>query len=169
MVSISYLYSCPAFDTLIQDIIHYTEVLFMWKEFKEFAFKGNVLDMSIGVIIGGAFGKIVTSLVNDIIMPFFGFLTVGTDFKTLKFILSPAQVDAAGAVIKPEAAIMYGNFLQNVFDFFIIAFCIFFFVNQITKMRKKKEAEEAPAPPPAPAGPTTEELLAEIRDLLKNN
>ena len=137
----------------------------MWKEFKEFAFKGNVLDMSIGVIIGGAFGKIVTSLVNDIIMPFFGFLTAGTDFKTLKFILSPAQVDAAGAVIKPEAAIMYGNFLQNVLDFFIIAFCIFFFVNQITKMRKK--AEE-PAPE-APAGPTTEELLAEIRDLLKNN
>ena len=140
----------------------------MWKEFKEFAFKGNVLDMSIGVIIGGAFGKIVTSLVNDIIMPFFGFLTAGTDFKTLKFILSPAQVDAAGAVIKPEAAIMYGNFLQNVFDFFIIAFCIFFFVNQITKMRKKKEAEEAPAPPPAPAGPTTEELLAEILAELKN-
>ena len=139
----------------------------MWKEFKEFAFKGNVLDMTIGLIIGGAFGKIVTSLVNDIIMPVFGFLTAGTDFKTLKFVMSPAQVDAAGAVIKTEAAIMYGNFLQNVFDFFIIAFCIFFFVNQITKMRKKKEAEEAPAPPPAPAGPTTEELLAEIRDLLK--
>ena len=139
----------------------------MLKEFKEFAFKGNVLDMSIGVIIGGAFGKIVTSLVNDIIMPFFGFLTAGTDFKTLKFILSPAQVDAAGAVIKPEAAIMYGNFLQNVFDFFIIAFCIFFFVNQITKMRKKEEAAPAPEPTPEPAGPTTEELLAEIRDLLK--
>ena len=97
----------------------------MWKEFKEFAFKGNVLDMSIGVIIGGAFGKIVTSLVNDIIMPFFGFLTAGTDFKSLKFVMSPAQVDAAGAIIKPEAAIMYGNFLQNVFDFFIVAFCIF--------------------------------------------
>ncbi len=139
----------------------------MWKEFKEFAFKGNVLDMSIGVIIGGAFGKIVTSLVNDIIMPLFGFLTAGTDFKTLKFIMSPAQYDAAGALIKPEAAIMYGNFLQNVFDFFIVAFCIFFFVQQITKMRKKKE-EPAPEPAPeAPAGPTTEELLAEIRDLLK--
>ena len=139
----------------------------MWKEFKEFAFKGNVLDMSIGVIIGGAFGKIVTSLVNDIIMPFFGFLTAGTDFKSLKFVMSPAQVDAAGAIIKPEAAIMYGNFLQNVFDFFIVAFCIFFFVNQITKMRKKKE-EPAPEPAPeAPAGPTTEELLTEIRDLLK--
>ena len=139
----------------------------MWKEFKEFAFKGNVLDMSIGVIIGGAFGKIVTSLVNDVIMPFFGFLTAGTDFKALKFVMSPAQLDAAGNVLKPEAAIMYGNFLQNVFDFFIIAFCIFFFVQQISKMRKK---DEAPAPEPAPAepaGPTTEELLAEIRDLLK--
>lgn len=136
----------------------------MWKEFKEFAFKGNVLDMSIGVIIGGAFGKIVTSVVNDIIMPFFGYLTAGSDFKSLKYVLSPAQVDAAGAVIKPEAAIMYGNFLQNVLDFFIIAFCIFLFVNQISKMRKKNEE---PAPEPAPAGPTTEELLTEIRDLLK--
>ena len=138
----------------------------MWKEFKEFAFKGNVLDMSIGVIIGGAFGKIVTSLVNDIIMPFFGFLTAGTDFTSMKLVLSPAELDAAGAVIKPEAALMYGNFLQNVFDFFIVAFCIFFFVQQITKMRKKKE-EPAPEPAPEPADPTTEELLAEIRDLLK--
>ncbi len=136
----------------------------MWKEFKEFAFKGNVLDMSIGVIIGGAFGKIVTSLVNDIIMPFFGFITAGTDFTSLKLVLSPAELDAAGAVIKPEAAIMYGNFLQNTLDFFIIAFCIFFFVQQISKLKKK---DEAPAPEPAPAGPTTEELLAEIRDLLK--
>ena len=122
----------------------------MWKEFKEFAFKGNVLDMSIGVIIGGAFGKIVTSLVNDIIMPFFGFLTAGTDFTSLKVVLSPAVLDAAGNVLKPEAALMYGNFIQNIFDFFIIAFCIFFFVQQITKLRKK---EEAPAPEPAPAGP----------------
>ena len=136
----------------------------MWKEFKEFAFKGNVLDMSIGVIIGGAFGKIVTSLVNDIIMPFFGFITAGTDFTSLKLVLSPAELDAAGAVLKPEAAIMYGNFIQNIFDFFIVAFCIFFFVQQISKLRKKNEE---PAPEPAPAGPTTEELLAEIRDLLK--
>ena len=136
----------------------------MWKEFKEFAFKGNVLDMSIGVIIGGAFGKIVTSLVNDIIMPFFGFITAGTDFTSLKLVLSPAVLDAAGNVLKPEAALMYGNFIQNIFDFFIIAFCIFFFVQQFTKLRKK---EEAPAPEPAPAGPTTEELLSEIPDLLK--
>ena len=136
----------------------------MWKEFKEFAFKGNVLDMSIGVIIGGAFGKIVTSLVNDIIMPFFGFVTAGTDFTSLKLVLSPAVLDAAGEVLKPEAAIMYGNFIQNIFDFFIVAFCIFFFVQQISKLRKKNEE---PAPEPAPAGPTTEELLSEIRDLLK--
>lgn len=134
----------------------------MWKEFKEFAFKGNVLDMSIGVIIGGAFGKIVSSLVSDIIMPFFGFLTAGADFTSLKFVLSPAVLDAAGQVVKPEAAIMYGNFIQNVFDFFIIAFCIFIFVQQISKLKKKEE----PAPA-APAGPTTEELLTEIRDLLK--
>ena len=138
----------------------------MWKEFKEFAFKGNVLDMSIGVIIGGAFGKIVTSLVNDIIMPFFGFLTAGTDFTSLKLVLSPAKLNAAGEIIKPEAALMYGNFIQNVFDFFIVAFCIFIFVQQITKIRKKKE-EPAPEPAPEPAAPTTEELLAEIRDLLK--
>ena len=136
----------------------------MWKEFKEFAFKGNVLDMSIGVIIGGAFGKIVTSLVNDIIMPFFSFLTAGTDFTSLKLVLSPAVLDAAGEVLKPEAAIMYGNFIQNIFDFFIVAFCIFFFVQQISKLKKKNEE---PAPEPAPAGPTTEELLSEIRDLLK--
>lgn len=136
----------------------------MWKEFKEFAFKGNVLDMSIGVIIGGAFGKIVTSLVNDIIMPFFGFITAGTDFTSLKLVLSPAVLDAAGNVLKPEAALMYGNFIQNIFDFFIIAFCIFFFVQQISKLKKKNEE---PAPEPAPAGPTTEELLSEIRDLLK--
>ena len=136
----------------------------MWKEFKEFAFKGNVLDMSIGVIIGGAFGKIVTSLVNDIIMPFFGFVTAGTDFTSLKLVLSPAVLDAAGEVLKPEAAIMYGNFIQNIFDFFIVAFCIFFFVQQISKRKKKNEE---PAPEPAPAGPTTEELLSEIRDLLK--
>ena len=137
----------------------------MWKEFKEFALKGNVLDMSIGVIIGGAFGKIVTSLVNDIIMPFFGFITAGTDFTSLKLVLSPAVLDAAGEVVKPEAALMYGNFIQNIFDFFIIAICIFFFVQQISKLNKKKEEE--PAPEPEPAGPSTEELLAEIRDLLK--
>ncbi len=137
-----------------------------WKDFKDFAFKGNVLDMSIGVIIGGAFGKIVSSLVDDVIMPIFGFLTAGTDFSQLKLVLSPAQVDAAGTIIRPESAILYGNFIQNTVDFFIIALCIFFFVRQITKLQKRHRHAE-PEPEPAPAAPTTEELLTEIRDLLK--
>ena len=140
----------------------------MWKEFKEFAFKGNVIDMAVGVIIGGAFGKIVTSIVNDVIMPIIGYFTAGTDFTALKWVLSPAQLNAAGEVIKPEAAVAYGKFLQTTLDFFIVAFCIFFFVRLINNARKKKEAEEAPAPAPEePKGPTTEELLSEIRDLLK--
>ncbi|MBR5236459.1 MAG: large-conductance mechanosensitive channel protein MscL [Clostridia bacterium] len=144
----------------------------MLKEFKEFAIKGNVIDMAVGVIIGGAFGKIVTSVVNDLIMPFFGFVTAGMDFKSLKWVLSPATLDEAGAVLKPEAAITYGNFLQNVIDFLIIAFSIFMFIKMINKMKdlatKKEEiAEEVAAE--EPKEPTQEELLAEIRDLLKDN
>lgn len=136
----------------------------MWNEFKKFAFKGNVIDMAVGVIIGGAFGKIVTSLVNDIIMPVIGFITGGTSFGSYKMVLSPAELDAAGEVIKAEAAIMYGSFIQNVVDFFIIAMCIFFFVKLANNMHKEKEEAAAPEPP---KGPTQEELLAEIRDLLK--
>jgi len=139
----------------------------MWKDFKAFALKGNVIDMAVGVIIGGAFGKIVTSLVNDIIMPFFGFLTAGMEFKALKWVLSPAILEN-DAVVKPEVAIMYGNFIQNIVDFLIIAFSIFFMVRFITKagerLRKKEEAVEEEAAPPAP---TEAELLTEIRDLLK--
>lgn len=137
----------------------------MWKEFKEFAFKGNVLDLAVGVIIGGAFGKIVSSVVNDIIMPFFGYVTSGMDFKSLKWILSPA-VTEAGNMIKPEAAIMYGNFIQNVVDFLIVAFSIFIFIRIINKAKAKQKKEEAV--PEAQKGPTQEELLIEIRDLLKN-
>lgn len=135
----------------------------MWKQFKEFAFKGNVVDMAVGVIIGGAFGKIVTSLVNDVIMPFFGFLTAGADFSSLKLVLSQAVVKN-GVEIKPEAAIAYGSFLQNVVDFLIIALCIFFFVKLANKLRTRNEP---PKEPEKPKGPTSEELLAEIRDLLK--
>jgi large conductance mechanosensitive channel len=138
----------------------------MWKEFKEFAFKGNVLDLAIGVIIGGAFGKIVSSVVNDIIMPIFGFLTSGMDFKSLKFVLSPAVMNG-DKVVKAEAAIMYGNFIQNVVDFLIIAFSIFIFIRMINKAKAKQKKEEAAAVPEAPKGPTQEELLTEIRDLLK--
>ncbi|WP_458863120.1 large-conductance mechanosensitive channel protein MscL [Acidaminobacterium chupaoyuni] len=128
------------------------------QEFKKFAFKGNVVDMAVGVIIGGAFGKIVSSLVNDVVMPFFGFLTAGVQFDSLKWVLSKAVVEN-GQVVKPEAAILYGSFLQNVVDFLIIALCVFMAVKFFN--RKK---EETPAPP---AGPTEIELLAEIRDELK--
>ena len=142
----------------------------MLKKFKEFAIKGNVIDMAVGVIIGGAFGKIVTSLVNDIVMPFFGYLTAGMDFKSLKWVLSPAVIEE-GVTKKAEAAVLYGNFIQNVIDFFIIAFSIFMVINLITKAkeiaaRKEEVAEEAA--PEEPKGPTQEELLTEIRDLLKN-
>lgn len=139
----------------------------MWKEFKEFAFKGNVLDLAVGVIMGGAFGKIVTSIVNDLIMPVLGYFMAGMDFKSLKYVMSEAVMEG-DKVIKPEAAILYGNFIQNVVDFLIVAVSIFIFIKLINKSKEKlikqKEAEPAPA---APAKPTQEELLAEIRDLLK--
>lgn len=138
----------------------------MWKEFKEFAFKGNVLDLAIGVIIGGAFGKIVSSIVNDIIMPFFGFLTAGMDFKSMKYVLSEAEI-VNDLVVKPEAAIMYGNFIQNVVDFLIVSFSIFIFIRIINNAKEKHKKEEV-TPVEEPKGPTQEELLMEIRDLLKN-
>jgi large conductance mechanosensitive channel len=126
------------------------------KEFKEFAMRGNVVDLAVGVIIGAAFGKIVTSLVADIIMPPIGMVTGGIDFKDLKYVLKPA-VDKT-----PETAISYGLFINNVIDFVIVAFCIFLIIKGINSLKKKEEA--APA---APAEPTKEELLlTEIRDLL---
>ncbi len=134
----------------------------MWKEFKEFAFKGNVIDMAVGVIIGGAFGKIVTSLVSDIITPLLGVLTSGIDLKSLQYVISTAE---DGSVLN---AINYGMFIQNIIDFLIIAFSIFLFVKGISIARtkfEKKAKEEAVAE--EPKGPSTEELLAEIRDLLK--
>ncbi len=122
------------------------------KEFKEFAFKGNVLDMAVGVVIGGAFGKIVTSLVNDIIMPLFSLLLNDIKFTDLKIAL------------KGDSAVMIGNFIQSFVDFIIIAASIFMFIKLINNFKKKKE-EQAPAP----QGPSTEELLTEIRDLLKKD
>lgn len=138
------------------------------KEFKEFAVKGSVMDLAVGVIIGGAFGKIVTSLVNDIIMPVIGKITGGYNFNDLKYVLTSgiAEVkDASGNVTTPavaEVALNYGVFIQNVLDFLIIAFCIFLMVKGINSLKKQEVQEEAPA------GPTQEELLSEIRDLLKN-
>ena len=135
------------------------------KEFKEFAMKGNVMDMAVGVIIGGAFGKIVSSLVDDIIMPLVGKLLGNADFTNLYVALSGqdsslplADAKAAGSVFA------YGSFIQQIVDFLIVAFCIFLMIKGMNKLNRKKE--EAPAPE-EPKGPTQEELLSEIRDLLK--
>ena len=139
----------------------------MWDEFKKFAFRGNVLDLAIGVIMGGAFGKIVTSVVNDLIMPVLGYLMAGMDFKEMKYVMSEAIMEGE-TVIQPEAAILYGNFIQNVVDFLIVALSIFLFIRLINKSKEKLKKQEKSAPEPeAPAGPTQEELLTEIRDLLK--
>ena len=135
------------------------------QEFKEFAVKGNVMDMAVGVIIGGAFGKIVTSLVNDIIMPLIGKATGGVSFTDLFINLSNDETYATLAAAKEAGVSVFawGQFVQNIIDFLIIALCIFLMVKAINKAKKKEE----PAPA-APAGPTQEELLTEIRDLLKN-
>ncbi|MDD3045283.1 MAG: large-conductance mechanosensitive channel protein MscL [Candidatus Delongbacteria bacterium] len=143
----------------------------MMKEFKEFAMKGNVVDMAVGIIIGGAFGKIVASVVNDVIMPPIGVMVGGVDFKNLAITLKeaiPAGVDAAGNAIAamPAVTLKYGNFIQVTFDFLIVAFAIFMMIKAMNSMKKKQV--EAPAAPPAPPVPTKEEvLLTEIRDLLK--
>lgn len=139
----------------------------MIKEFKEFAVKGNVVDMAVGVIIGGAFGKIVSSLVNDVIMPPIGLALGGMDFKKLAITLKEAELDAAGEVLTNAVTINYGMFIQNVVDFAIIAFVIFLAIKGINKMNKKEEKKEAAAPPPPP--PKSEVLLEEIRDLLKKD
>jgi large conductance mechanosensitive channel len=129
-------------------------------EFKSFAMKGNVVDMAVGIIIGAAFGKIVSSMVGDIIMPPLGLLIGGVNFTDLKVILKAAE----GAA--PAVTWNYGNFLQAAFDFLIVAFAVFMVIKAINSAKKKEEA--APAAPPAPPAPTKEEvLLAEIRDLLK--
>lgn len=129
-----------------------------FKEFKEFAVRGNVLDMAVGVVIGGAFGKIVSSLVGDVIMPVVGVLTGGVNFTDLKITLKQAVADA------PAVTINYGTFIQTVVDFTIIAFCIFCVIKAINSFKRKQE--EAPATPATP--PADIALLSEIRDLLKN-
>ncbi len=126
-------------------------------EFKEFAMKGNVMDMAVGVIIGGAFGKIITSLVDDVLMPIIGMIIGGVDFTSLSIKIG-------------EASINYGNFIQNIIDFIIVAFCIFTMIKAINGLTAKVKGEEEEAKEEKeeePAGPTQEELLAEIRDLLK--
>ncbi len=138
------------------------------KEFKEFALKGNVMDMAVGVIIGGAFGKIVTSLVNDILMPPIGVLLGNTDFSELNIVLKPA-VEATETTPAAEAVTWnYGAFIQQCIDFLILAFCVFLMVKMMNRLIRKREAAPAPAPAPEPPKPTLDqELLTEIRDLLK--
>lgn len=135
------------------------------QEFKDFAVKGNAVDMAVGVIIGGAFGKIVSSIVDDIIMPPIGWLIGGVNFSDLKYTLP--QVEIPGVTAAAPATINYGNFLQTLLDFIIIAFCVFMMVKGINKLSKKKEEEPA-APAPDPEPTNEEKLLSEIRDLLKN-
>jgi len=138
----------------------------MVKEFREFALKGNVIDLAVGIIIGAAFGKIVASLVNDVLMPPLGLLIGGIDFSQQKFMLREGTVDAAGAPLVKATEMRYGLFLNEVVTFAIVAFAVFLLVKTINTLRRRFEA---PPPPPLAAGPTREEvLLTEIRDSLRN-
>lgn len=132
-------------------------------EFKQFIARGNVIDMAVGVIIGGAFGKISTSLVNDIIMPLISMITGGIDFSAWKLVLKPAVMDAMGNVTTEAVTVNFGTFLATILDFIIVAFAIFCVIKAINAMHRKKE--EAPPLPPEPS--REEKLLGEIRDLLK--
>ena len=141
-------------------------------DFKKFAMRGNVIDMAVGVIIGGAFGKIVSSVVADIIMPPLGLLIGGVNFTDLKWVMKGPEV--VDGVEQAAVTLNYGNFLQATFDFLIIAFSIFLFIRLLTKLTEKKKEEQtapahAPAPAPAPAPSEEVKLLSEIRDLLKKN
>jgi len=147
-----------------------------FKDFKDFISKGNIIDMAVGVVIGGAFGKIVTGLVNYIINPFISLLTGGTSLEAVKTVLKEAVVEG-GEVTTPEVAILWGMWIQTIIDFILVALCIFLVLRAIVKARaaaeklKKKEEEEKPAEPEAPAEPSVEEktlaVLGEIKDLLE--
>ena len=144
-----------------------------FEEFKTFAMRGNVIDMAVGVVIGGAFGKITTSIVNDIIMPLISMITGGINFSDWKWVLKEAvtEVGADGALVETaaEVSVKFGSTIAVILDFIIIAFAVFCMVKALNNMHKKKEEPAPePAPEPEPPAPTTEELLAEIRDLLKN-
>ncbi|MDR1523764.1 MAG: large-conductance mechanosensitive channel protein MscL [Tannerella sp.] len=134
------------------------------KEFKEFAMRGNVLDMAVGVVIGGAFGKIVSSLVADVIMPFVSIFTGSVNFTNWKVVLKQAVMEGT-AVVTPEVAVNYGMLIQVIFDFLIIAVAIFLIIKAINRLKKKED--EKPASPATP--PEDVLLLREIRDLLKSN
>ncbi len=133
------------------------------KEFRDFAMKGNVVDMAVGIIIGGAFGKIVSSIVSDVIMPPIGLLLGGVNFTDLKITLKTAQLDAATGAVSEAVTLNYGKFVQTTVDFIIVAFAIFMMIKAMNSFKKKEAAK--PAAPPAPSN--EELLLAEIRDILK--
>jgi len=137
----------------------------MIKEFKDFAMKGNVIDLAVGIIIGAAFGKIVSSVVNDVIMPPIGLMVGGINFTDIKITMKDAITDpATGKIIKDAVTLKIGNFIQTLVDFTIVAFSVFLLVKGINSLSKKKEAEITPPPPPVTRD---QELLSEIRDLLK--
>ncbi len=133
-------------------------------EFKTFAMRGNVIDLAVGIIIGGAFGKIVSSVVNDVIMPPIGMLIGGVNFADIKVTIKEAATAADGSIL-PAVTLNLGNFIQTMVDFTIIAFAIFLLIKALNSMKRKEEEKPAPAAPPAPTN--EEKLLAEIRDLLK--
>ena len=143
------------------------------EEFKAFIMRGNVVDMAVGVIIATAFGKITTSLINDVFMPFISFVTGSRDMTALNLVVRPEIVNEAGEVVQAAITIGFGTFIATIIDFILIAFVVFLIVKSFNKARevaeaRKKKEEEAEAAPAAPAGPTTEELLQQILDELKN-
>ena len=136
------------------------------KEFKEFAMRGNVIDMAVGVVIGAAFGKIISSLVDDIIMPLVGVATGGMNFTDYKWVIQQAVIDGqTQEILKPEVTMNWGSWVQTVVDFLIVAFCIFVAIKAINQLKRKEP--ETPAPEAAPEPTKEEVLLTEIRDLLK--
>ncbi|MCX7877445.1 MAG: large-conductance mechanosensitive channel protein MscL [Ignavibacteria bacterium] len=132
----------------------------MIKEFKEFALKGNLVDMAVAFVLGVAFGKVVSSFIDGIVMPLVGLITAGIDFKELKYVLNPAQTDQSGKIISEEVALRYGEFISVTLDFVLVAFFMFLIVKAMNRMRQVEEA--APQPPSE-----EEKLLREIRDILK--
>ena len=143
----------------------------MFKEFKDFIMRGNVLDMAVGVIVAGAFGKITTSLVNDVFMPFISYIFGARDMTALNLVVRPELVNEAGEVVQSAIVIGFGTFVATIIDFILVALVVFMVVKAINaaKTKLEKKQEEAPAEPPAPPAPSAEEvLLTEIRDLLKN-
>jgi large conductance mechanosensitive channel len=136
----------------------------IFKEFKDFSIKGNALDLAIGVIIGAAFGKIIASLVSDVIMPPIGLLVGGINFTGLKLVMRNAVLDPTGKVINEAVTLNYGNFIQVAFDFFLIAVCVFLLIKIINSVKTSEDAKTAKSVEPSPEV----RLLGEIRDLLKN-